>query len=140
MVKKAERNTVLHKDDALAVEQTAIYDDSLLPSADELEKLKQVDPDILGWLKTRTEIEQDARIKFNHDRISILSKNMNHVFIQNVICIFSAFFIILLSILCSAYFVYKGLSVEGTVFGGSTIILSGIIFLRWSKSKHKQGE
>lgn len=30
----------------------------------------------------RTEIEQDARIKFNDDKIKLMDKNMSHVFIH----------------------------------------------------------
>lgn len=108
MSRKAEQNRVIHHDNKLAVEQTSIYDDSLLPPADELAKLKELDPDIINWVKKRTEIEQDARIKFNENKVKLMDKNMKQIFIQNIVCVFTAFIIILSGIACSFYFIYKG--------------------------------
>ena len=87
MSRKAEQNRVIHHDNKLAVEQTSIYDDSLLPPADELAKLKELDPDIINWVKKRTEIEQDARIKFNENKVKLMDKNMKQIFIQNIVCL-----------------------------------------------------
>ena len=138
MGKKAEQNRVVHKEDGVAVEQTSIYDDSLLPSAEELAKLQSIDPTCVDWIKKRTEIEQDARIKFNMSKIHLMSKDMNHIFIQNILSIVAAFFIILSIIGCAAYFVYNGLSVEGTIFGSVSVILAASIFIRWRpKDKDK---
>ena len=120
----------------MAVEQTSIYDDSLLPAADELAKLKELDPECINWIKRRTEIEQDARIQFNRDRVRLMSKDMNQVTTQNIICILAAFIIIMSGLGCSAYFVYRGLNIEGTVFGGSSLVFAALIFMRWrSNSK-----
>lgn len=138
MSRKAEQNRVVHQDNQVAVEQTSIYDDSLLPPADELAKLKELDPDIINWVKKRTEIEQDARIEFNQGKIRLMGKNMKHVFIENVICIFAAFVIIVLGILFSSYFIYKGLNVEGTIFGGSTLVIAAMVLIRWRNNKDKE--
>ena len=138
MGRKAEQTRVAQKNDTLAVEQTAIYDDNLLPPAEELAKLKELDPDSINWIKKRTEIEQDARIKFNMDKVRLMNRNMNHVLIQNMACIIVAFLIIFFGLVCSAYFVYKGLNVEGTIFGGSSIILAGMIFIRWSNNNKEK--
>lgn len=137
MGKKAEQNRVVRQEGGLALEQTAIYDDNLLPSADELAKLQELDPNCIEWIKKRTEIEQDARIKFNMDKISLMKKDMNHTLFQNVLCILAAFFIIVLVIGFSAYFIYKGLAVQGTVFGGTSIILAAMIFIRWREKPPK---
>ena len=133
MSKKAEQTRVAHKENAFAVEQTSIYEDNLLPAADELAKLKELDPDVIEWVKKRTEIEQDARLSFNANKIKLMDKNMSHVFTQNMACIIVAFIIILCGMACSFYFVYKGLNMEGTVFGGTSIILAAAIFIRWTK-------
>lgn len=138
MGRKVEQTRVAHREDALGLEQTSIYDDSLLPPAEELAKLKSIDPDSINWIKRRTEIEQDARIKFNNDKIKLMDKNMTHVLVQNMTCIIVTFLIIAFGMICSAFFVYKGLKVEGTIFGGSSIFLAGVIFLRWTRgSKDK---
>lgn len=138
MGRKVEQTRVAQKEDALGLEQTSIYDDNLLPPAEELAKLKEIDNDAISWIKKRTEIEQDARIKFNDDKIKLMDKNMSHVFIQNMSCIIIAFIIILSGIACSAYFVYKGLNVEGTVFCSSSLVLSIMIFMRWSNNSNKK--
>lgn len=140
MSRKAEQNRVVHKEDGLAVEQTSIYDDSLLPPAEELAKLKELDPNAIEWIKERTEIEQDARIQFNKDKIRLMDKDMSHIFIQNIVCIAVAFFIILSAMGISAYFICRGLKIEGTIFGGSSLVIAAMIFIRWSKnSKDDKG-
>lgn len=135
MGRKAEQNRLIHQEAGVAVEQTSVYDDSLLPPAEELAKLQQIDPNCINWIKNRTEIEQDARIKFNNDKIGLMRKDMNLTASQNVLCIIVAFVIIMSGLACSAYFVYKGLNVEGSVFGGSTLVFAGLIFLK-SNSKN----
>ena len=137
MSRKAERNTLVHKEDGVAVEQTSIYDDNLLPPAEELSKLKELDPDIINWVKRRTEIEQDARIKFNMDKIRLMEKDMNQVTVQNIICICLTFIFVMAVLLISTYYVYKGLNVEGTVLGSSSILLAVLIFLKWRKGGGK---
>lgn len=61
MAKKAEQNKVCDRT-GLTLEQNTVYDDNLLPSADELAKLDNVSKDIIPWIMKRTEMEQDARI------------------------------------------------------------------------------
>ena len=131
MGKKAERNTLQHQ--GVSIEQTSVYDDSLLPPSEELAKLKELDPGSIDWIKRRTEIEQDARIRFNDERLRLLEKDMNQALIQNVLLVSCAFLIIVLVISCAAWFVYKGLNVEGTIFGGSSILLAAFLFIRWRK-------
>lgn len=49
MAKKAEQNKVCDKT-GLTLEQNTVYDDNLLPSADELAKLDNVSKDIIPWI------------------------------------------------------------------------------------------
>lgn len=65
MTKRAEQNKLRSTADGVALEHNTVYDDNLLPAADELCKLNALDSDIVPWVMKRTEIEQDARIKFN---------------------------------------------------------------------------
>lgn len=140
MGRKAEQNRLIHQGESVAVEQTSVYDDNLLPSADELSKLQQLDPDCINWIKKRTEIEQDARIKFNNDKVELMRKDMNLVAFQNILCIIVAFIIIMSGLICSAYFVYKDLKIEGSVFGGSTLVFAGLIFLKYRKKGNTNKE
>lgn len=136
MGKKAERNTLLHQS-GVAIEQTSIYDDSLLPPSEELAKLKELDADCIDWIKRRTEIEQDARINFNENKIKLMQKDMNQVTAQNIICILVMFFIILSGMGLSALFIYKGLDVSGTIFGGSSIVMAVVVFSKFRSSQSK---
>jgi hypothetical protein len=66
MAKKAEQKKL--SDGKVSLEQNSIYDDSLLPAAEEIERLNNISSEILPWIMKRTEVEQDARIKFNEER------------------------------------------------------------------------
>ena len=138
MGKKAEKNTLVHKPDSVALEQTSVYDDSLLPPAEELARLKEIDPGLINWILKRTEIEQDARIKFNMDKIGLMKKDMNQVTAQNVFLVSCVFIMLLAAISLSAYFVYSGKDVTGTIFGGSSILLAAVIFVRWQAGSKPQ--
>lgn len=92
MAKKAEQNKVCDKT-GLTLEQNTVYDDNLLPSADELAKLDAVSKDIIPWIMKRTEMEQDARIKFNEDRMKIAQDDFKHVHRYNFTALIMAFII-----------------------------------------------
>lgn len=70
MAKKAQQNMV-KSNDGVSFEQNTIYDDNLLPPAEELAKINEVSPEIIPWIMARTEKEQDARISFNKRRIHL---------------------------------------------------------------------
>ncbi len=57
------------------VEQNVSIDDSLLPSAVELEKLKEIDPSIVPWIMARAEQEQNARHAWNRAKSEIMSSD-----------------------------------------------------------------
>lgn len=93
MAKKAEQNKVCDKT-GLTLEQNTVYDDNLLPSADELTKLNNVSKDIIPWIMKRTEMEQDARIKFNEDRMKIAKSDFRHTHWYNFTALVMAFIIV----------------------------------------------
>lgn len=97
MAKKAEQNKVCDKT-GLTLEQNTVYDDNLLPSADELAKLDTVSKDIIPWIMKRTEMEQDARIKFNEDRMKIAQSDFKHIHRYNFTALIMAFIIVLIFI------------------------------------------
>lgn len=91
MAKKAEQNKVCDHT-GLTLEQNTVYDDNLLPSAEELAKLDTVSKDIIPWIMRRTEMEQDARIKFNEDRMKITQSDFKHTHWYNFTALIMAFF------------------------------------------------
>ena len=112
------------------VEQNVAIDDNLLPNAEELARLKEVDPNIIDWIKNRTEIEQDARIRFNQDQMKVHTFSVKNTHRFNFWALFLGFLLFIAVIAVSALFVLEGLTVEGTIFGGSAIITGVIFFMK----------
>lgn len=66
MAKQSHQNRLAKaRNGEIMVEQNMAYDDSLLPNAEELQKLQEIDGAIVPWIMQRTEVEQNARIEFN---------------------------------------------------------------------------
>lgn len=121
MAKKAEQNRV--KDErGLTFEQNTIVDDNLLPSADELAKLNNISEDIIPWIMARAEKEQDARIKFNEDRMNLSEKDLRFAHKYNMLALIMAFILVLLFLASSFYLIILGKEVIGTIFAGGTIL------------------
>lgn len=134
MAKKAEQNKVCDKT-GLTLEQNTVCDDNLLPSADELAKLDAVSKDIIPWIMKRTEMEQDARIKFNEDRMKIAQDDFKHVHRYNFTALIMAFIIAVAFLAASFYLILHGQETIGTIFAGGTVVLIVSYFL---KAKNKE--
>lgn len=78
MGKKAEQNKLTSNRNGVQLEHNTVYDDNLLPSAEELAKLQAVNPDIIKWIMSRTEVEQNARIAFNKKRANLVGREINY--------------------------------------------------------------
>lgn len=134
MAKKAEQNK-LQDERGLTFEQNTIVDDNLLPSADELAKLNGISEDIIPWIMARTEKEQDARIKFNEDRMRLSEKDLNFAHKYNMLALVMAFLIVLLFLSASFYLIISGKEVIGTIFAGGTIVGIVSYFLNAKRKK-----
>jgi uncharacterized membrane protein len=133
MAKKAlQERAHLNRQGAM-MERNTIEDDNLLPAAEELQRLKELDPNIIEWVKERVALEQDARIRFNDNRVGLAKKDMVYTQVQNMTALIFSFLIILGGMGFSTFLITRELTVEGTVFAGSTIILSAISFLKYGK-------
>lgn len=109
----------------MTFEQKTVVDDNLLPSADELSKLDAVSKEIIPWIMRRTEKEQDARIKFNEDRMRLSEKDLNFAHRYNMTALLMAFLIVILFLSASFYLIISGKEIIGSIFAGGTI--AGII-------------
>ena len=139
MAKLAKQNKAHIEDNRVsAIEENTIVDDYLLPATEDLAKLKEIDPTIIDWIKKRSEIEQDARIRFNDNRIVLTKKDLNSVFLLNIICLVFAFIIIIAGILFSYSMIKNDMKIEGTIFAGTTIVIAASLFLRKSKFSDKK--
>ena len=122
-----------------SLEHTEVFDDNLLPPSTEIERLNQIDPHILEWLKTRAEKEQD----FRH---GAYSRQQDHVEKQNKrehgtarygLTIY--FILVSLCIGASYLLLREGHSVQGSLFGGAAIVLAlAVLVGRNVKKKPKQ--
>lgn len=133
MAKKAEQNRLQDKN-GLTVEKNTLYDDSLLPSADELSKLNSISDKIVPWIMKRTEIEQDARLKFNEDQVEMAKSDMKIRHRHSFMALLFAFIIVMSFLYFSFYLVKSGHTTEGTVFAGATIVLIVSYFLKRGES------
>ena len=77
MTKRAEQNKLTTGSNGVHLEHNTVYDDNLLPAADELEKLNSINPEIVPWIMKRTEVEQDGRIWFNKKRLNLAERELN---------------------------------------------------------------
>ncbi|NBB32097.1 hypothetical protein, partial [Cellulophaga sp. BC115SP] len=92
------------------------YEDNLLPEAQELAKLKEVDPTLLPWLISRIEKEQDGRLSFNERQITLLEEETKRNYRLTSTSLYLAFFIALAGMGFSAYLVYSNLPIAGSIF------------------------
>lgn len=83
----------------------------------------------------RTEMEQDARIKFNEDRMKIAKSDFRHTHWYNFTALVMAFIIVLIFVGFSFYLITIGQETIGTIFAGGTVVLIVSYFL---KAKNKE--
>ncbi|MCL1868635.1 MAG: hypothetical protein FWF72_06820 [Paludibacter sp.] len=131
---KQQRNMrVIANRDSGAIEQQTIVDDNLLPSADELQKLKEINPAIIQWIMNRTEKEQDARLEFNANRMKLAHKEIT----ITTTSLWLAFVLSIVLLLISGVFIYFNKELAGTIFGCVGIITIIQAFLKFGR-KEKQ--
>lgn len=80
-------------------------------------------------------MEQDARIKFNEDRMKIAQSDFKHIHRYNFTALIMAFIIVLIFIAFSFYLIINGQETIGTIFAGGSIVLIVSYFL---KAKNKE--
>lgn len=135
MAKKAQNNKVVNTPNGAVMEQTTIMDDSMLPSAEELAKLKSIEPNAITWIMERAEEEQKARIQFNKDNMSLAKKQQRLSFIYD----FTALFVVALILLafggCSVYLLMHDKDLAGTIFAGVAVVAT-IKYIMGSKKTH----
>lgn len=130
MAKQALQNRLSKKEGEVLLEQQIISDNNLLPSAEELSKLKAVSPEIVPWILNRAEMEQNARIKFNEDRMDLAmleAKRNNRYRFTSLIM---AFLITITFLALSFLLITNGFEIVGTIFAGGTIAIIVSFFLK----------
>jgi len=136
MAKQAHQNKLSSQKDGFVVEHHSVYDDSL-PSAEELTKLKEINPNIVGWIMERASIEQEARHSQNMERLKIYKFEFRGTRRYNITALIFAFIVIIAGLSFSTFLIYNSMNVIGTIFAGSTLILAVNAFIQASKKKNQ---
>ena len=135
MARKIEQNKITQNESGVSLEHRAAYDDNLLPTASELEKLRDIDPSIIPWIMKRTEKEQDARIGFNHKRMKLAHKEVNLSALLTFCGLLFGTLIIVAVFFLSYKLISDGYQLAGTIFGSIDL---GALLLAFSKLRQSR--
>lgn len=97
-------------------------------SANELERLRKLDPEIIQWVKRRVEIEQEERFTAVHRRLDILEGRLKYEFLLDRLAMYLAFLVIACGLTLASIFVVMRQQITGTLFAGVTIFAAAGVF------------
>lgn len=117
MGRKAEQNRLTTGANGVQLEHSTIYDDNLLPAADELCKLNSINPEIIPWIMKRTEIEQEGRVWYNKKRLKLAGREINLAVFSTVLGLLLAAGLMALFFYFSYILIIKGHEIIGGIFG-----------------------
>ena len=117
MAKQAHKNKLTTREDGFIIEQHSVYDNNLLPPAEELAKLKEINPDIVTWIMEKTSFEQEARL-------NMAKFEFRGVRRYNMSALVFAFVVIVAGLSFSTFLIYNSMNVVGTIFAGTTLIMA----------------
>jgi uncharacterized membrane protein len=115
------------------------FDDSPLPSAQELELYNTI-PDVVPWLMKTAEKEQDARIQLMNEQTIIAKSNSTKKFTIDILVLCFALIIAAAGMWFSYELLLKGYKLEGAIFAGGTLALMVYNFLNFRKPKNPTSE
>jgi len=130
MAKQQTKHKVVKSQQGEGVLVESAFDDSLLPEASEIEKLYKLDSHILEWLKEIAEKEQNFRHQSFQKKLEIVEKEERGSRQISKMGITFSFIIVLAGMAFSAFLIYIGQIVVGTVFAGGIIISIVTAFLK----------
>jgi uncharacterized membrane protein len=133
MAKQAHQKKLSSNKDGVLLEQNSVYDDSLLPPADELAKLNDINPDIIKWIMDRTSLEQETRHLHNRERLEMTKYEFRGTRRYNIAALIFAFFVIIAGLSFSTFLIYNEMNIVGTIFAGGTLIMAANAFINASK-------
>jgi uncharacterized membrane protein len=112
-------------------EQHEIYDDYILPSAEELAKLKEVEPAIVQWILNKAETEQSCNHNVVRTQLSLLEAGLASGHRIDTLTILTASLQILTGMIGSFYLLLNEHTVAGSIFGGVTTVIITRAFLNF---------
>lgn len=133
MAKKGEQRQIRQNGKDLDVIHTSVVDDYPLPTAEELSKLKEIDPKIVSFIMERATIEQQARLDYNNRSLAYAGEEMRHHHRSDYLKVVLAFILCIAFLIGSFYLIILGHTLAGSVFGGTCLIAIVGMFLGKSK-------
>ena len=115
-----------------------VFDDNLLPDAEELKKLQLLDPDIIEWIKERATSEQQFRHKSYSERIKLVAHYERGNRYINYASLFFSFLLLGGGLFLSYFLIKEGHEVLGTVFTGGILVTIGSLYLSKVKSNNNE--
>lgn len=112
MVKRSEKNEAVRTLHGISVKQNIVYDDALIPSAEEMEHYKAIDPGFVQWFMDNGTREQKARHADYNERYRLMHRSIlsNDIF---MVLLFVAF---LVFVCLSTYLIINDKRIEGSIF------------------------
>ena len=129
MVKRGEQNHIQANDKGVIVTQTQIADDYPLPPADELAKLKEVNPELINFIMERAKQEQEMRHEELHETLNLEKEETKHRHRRDYFSLVLAFLIVIAAFGISYSLLTNGFGVVGTIFAGATLVVVVGLFL-----------
>lgn len=129
MTRRSREIKAARTHDQHRLEHTEVIDDNLLPDAEEIQKLANIDPNILTWLKSRAETEQNYRHKFTDARLKLTNNHdqRQHNTTRIGLLIYA---ILVVGCIWAAYsLVMAGKDLQGTIFGSAAVVLALAVLL-----------
>jgi uncharacterized membrane protein len=140
MAKKTNSHQIARQGNNHVIQTSYEEDDNMMPSPDLLAQYNQLDPSFIEWFKNRADLEQNARIKFNDDRIKLANSTDKKLYRIDLTSIFVSAIILLAGLALSAYLIYHRNFNTGSILGGGTILAYVIRLLNFRKKDVNSGK
>ena len=112
-------------------------DDNLLPSPSELQQYKEIDPRLVEHLMNISVNEQSHRHNQDDKKLSIVEEDTKRKHNRYVLSILLGFIIIISGMAFSAWLIYSGIIIQGSIFAGGTLIMAVSLFILKTKEDIK---
>jgi len=110
-------------------------DDHILPSPEELAQYKTLDSGIIDYLKIAASKEQDHRHKLDDEYIKLNKREQLFLHGIKILAVIAAFALAALLIWFSYWLITMGHTLEGTIFGGATLVYILYVFISIANNK-----
>lgn len=137
MAKRTNQQLTARQGNKEVVHHSYEEDDNMLPSPEQLQQYQQLDSNFIQWFMNRADLEQNARIKFNSDKIDIAKSVNKKLFTIDMCVIISATVVFLVALGFSTLLLLNEHPISGSIIGGGSVLIFTSGLLRFRKSNTK---